>query len=97
MIDLNNEIYEAVSRNNVNDIKMIMLQTSYPAITQEEKEVEVFKNIRVAFTLNGNAKQILEYLIFEYEISEEYNNYYQTKNSAIEHMFSLRSLNKKFN
>jgi hypothetical protein len=95
--ELNAEIHEAISKNDVNLIKKIMLETSYPTITQEEKEAEVFKNLRVSFNTNGTAKQLLEYLIFDYEISEEYNNQYSTKSSGIEHMFSLKKLNKEFN
>lgn len=94
--ELNTEVYQAVSKNDVDLLKNIMLPTSYPTITQEEKEAEVFKTVRVSFT-QGNSKRLLEYLIFDYEISEDYNNNYQTKNSAIEQMFSLKKLNKKFN
>jgi hypothetical protein len=94
--ELNQKINKAIKENDINLIKNILLSNSYNKLTQDEKEDEVFKNVRLSFCFLGKGKNILEYLIFEYDLSEEYNNKYQIKNPSIEHMFALRKLNKEF-
>jgi hypothetical protein len=94
--ELNKKITQAITENDINLIQNILLPNSFTELTQEEKEEEVFKNVRLSFSFLNKGQKILEYLIFDYDLSEVYNNKYKNKNYAIEHMFLLRKLNKEF-
>jgi hypothetical protein len=94
---LDNEVLDAVKVNDINKIKEILLSGNHPKLSQDEKEQQVFSNIHISFHFFKNGEDILNYLIFEYNIKYENSLEFLgiNINDEIKKMFDKRKLNEE--
>ena len=92
---IHQEVGLAIDSNNIEQIKTIIFSKTYPEVSQDNKEKEVFNALMRSFNYDGEGEDLLKYLIFEYEISEvnslrDIPN--EDKYEHIKSLFTLRDL-----
>jgi hypothetical protein len=82
---------------DINGIISILSKDFYAPTPKDEVEQEVFLSVYKIFQANTtlSARQMLNYLIFEYNIKEENSLDKIPEDEAIKKMFDSRKLNKK--
>lgn len=60
----------AISSDDVEEIKQLLYKDSYPNLKQAQKEDLIFSMVHTSFNGEQEGKKIMNYLIFDYKISE---------------------------
>jgi hypothetical protein len=99
-------VIQEVNRNDINSIKNLLNPNNYIYITLAKKEELIFKYTCRCFNFEGSCKEILNYLIFDYKISEANSLGKETEADAknwfcadevVRKMFDSRKLNQELN
>lgn len=86
------DLADSITSNRIDIIKKTMESEFYGSIPKEEKEFEAFKTVYQSFFLFGTNNELLQYLIFDYKISEK-NSINKIKvNHTVKAMFQARNL-----
>lgn len=89
------ELADSITSNNISLIKKAMNSPAYGSLIKEEKEFEAFKTVYQSVFLFGNNNELLQYLIFDYKISEV-NSIDKIKvDDKVKAMFQARNLSNE--
>ncbi len=101
LIDLISDLNDAINDNNISAIKDIILSEKYPKVSKDKKEEIIFNNVATLFADKdmSKAKEVLDYLIFDYKISEEnsINKIVFHVDERIKQMFKVRDMKEELN
>lgn len=92
---IHQEVGIAIDANNIEMIKDILINKKYSPLDQNEKERQVFMAVEISFKHEGISEDILKFIIFDYNISEDNSIKIISANTNeyIKNLFEIRKLN----
>lgn len=92
---IHQEVGVAIDANNVEMINDILINKKYSPLEQNEKEQQVFMAVEISFKHEAIGEDILKFLIFDYNISDDNSIKIISANTTeyIKSLFEIRNLN----
>jgi hypothetical protein len=89
------EIKEAILIDDITIVNKIMNNSKYENLTLEQKETFIFDGISSYYNLFGTGKILVDYIIFEYKISEANSLNKTDCDQELIEMFKIRQLQEE--